>query len=73
MRTSQAQPVEGRNDPAWRRLPRDAVRFARDASGTTAIEYALICALVFLAFAVGARNFGNGMSNMYNNVSTNMR
>jgi pilus assembly protein Flp/PilA len=42
-------------------------RFAGDRSGSTAIEYALMAALLAIAAMIGANAVGNGISGMYNN------
>ena len=39
--------------------------FRDDESGATAIEYALLAALIGVALIAGVTNFGNGMVNMY--------
>ena len=36
-----------------------------DQSGASAIEYALLAALVGVALIAGVTSFGNGMTNMY--------
>ena len=46
------------------------IRFAKDDSGATAIEYGLIAALVSVA-AIGALTaMGNSLSTMFDTVST---
>jgi pilus assembly protein Flp/PilA len=45
-------------------------RFALDAGGTTAIEYGLIGALVFLGLIVGANAFGASLNALFNSVET---
>ncbi len=45
-------------------------RLIRDKLGATAIEYALIMALIMLALVGGVANFGNALGNMWNNVAT---
>jgi pilus assembly protein Flp/PilA len=44
-------------------------RFIRERDGNTAMEYALIAALVFLAAVAGIQNYTTSMTNMYNYVS----
>ncbi len=43
--------------------------FLGEASGATAIEYAMILALVFLALTVGAENLSVALEGMFNYVS----
>lgn len=45
----------------------------RDRAGATAIEYGLICALLFLVFAGSVRYFANSTNGMYDKIVTNMR
>ena len=45
-------------------------RFLRDRSGATAIEYGLICLLIFLAVVGALNTYGNAMTNMYTRIST---
>lgn len=45
-------------------------RFSRDARGSTAIEYALIGSLIFLAAAGSIRIYVNRMGGVYNQIST---
>lgn len=40
-----------------------------DRRGATAIEYGLIAALICIAAIGGYSNFGDGLSQMWNNVS----
>lgn len=42
----------------------------RDSSGATAIEYALIAALVALAFVGGATQLGSSLSRLFTDVKT---
>lgn len=44
-------------------------RFACDASGATAIEYGLICALVFLVVVGAIQTFAQKTTDMYNNIA----
>ena len=48
------------------------VRFARDESGATVIEYGLICSLLFLAIAGAVTNFGSKSTIMYGHIAANM-
>jgi pilus assembly protein Flp/PilA len=43
-------------------------RFARDESGASATEYAMLIVFVALAIAVGAQTLGNDLSTMFSNV-----
>lgn len=38
--------------------------------GSTAVEYGLICALVFLAFLGAVRAMGNNTNEMYNSIAS---
>ena len=44
--------------------------FALDARGTTAIEYGLIGAVVFLGLIVGVNAFGVSFNGLFNTVET---
>lgn len=45
-------------------------RFFRDEGGATAIEYGLICALIFLAIIMAVTAFAAQSNAMYTHVST---
>ncbi|MEX0852500.1 MAG: Flp family type IVb pilin [Bauldia sp.] len=45
------------------------VRFLRDTSGATAIEYALIGSLLSIAIVVGATALGSHLNTMYRDVA----
>ena len=45
-------------------------RFSRDARGTTAIEYALIAGLVFLAVVGSLRTYASRVNGVYGRIST---
>ena len=45
------------------------VRFIKDKSGATAIEYGLIAALIAIAIIGGARLLGTRIGATFNNVS----
>jgi pilus assembly protein Flp/PilA len=47
-------------------------RFHRDEQGATATEYALLIVFVALAIAVGAQVLGQGISNLFNAVGTQL-
>ncbi|AWN48568.1 hypothetical protein DK419_21260 [Methylobacterium terrae] len=50
---------------------RDAIRrLRRDRSGATAIEYALVAGLIFLALTVGLNTYGNSAGSLFGNIST---
>lgn len=42
--------------------------FAQDTRGSTAIEYGLICALIFIAIVASVGNMANATKNMFNNI-----
>ncbi len=44
-------------------------RFWADEGGATAVEYGLICALVFLVVVTAVTAFGNKTANVMNRVS----
>jgi len=44
-------------------------RFGRDRRGTTAVEYGLIIALVFLVIVASVSAFGNKTTNLMNTLS----
>jgi pilus assembly protein Flp/PilA len=46
------------------------VRFARDVRGSTAIEYALIGALIFLVAAGSIRAYVSRMTGVYSQISS---
>ena len=46
--------------------------FFRNTSGATAIEYGLICALIFIAIIVGVQGVGSKTQNMFNNIQNNV-
>ena len=48
-------------------------RFIKDRSGATAIEYALICALVFLAIVTAVQTYTNNANKMYEKISNSMK
>jgi pilus assembly protein Flp/PilA len=45
-------------------------RFTRDERGTTAVEYGIIVALVFLVIVSSVTAFGTKTTNIMNSVST---
>jgi pilus assembly protein Flp/PilA len=45
------------------------MRFWRDQSGATAIEYGLICGLIFLVIVSGITAFANNFNGMMNTTS----
>jgi pilus assembly protein Flp/PilA len=46
--------------------------FHRDERGATATEYALLIVFVALAIAVGANTLGQGVSNLFNAIGTQL-
>lgn len=46
------------------------MRFARNESGATAIEYGLIAALIALAIMVGAGAVGDSLGTKFNDIAT---
>jgi len=46
--------------------------FWRDERGATAIEYGLICALVFLVIVTSVTTFGNKTANIITTVSSKL-
>ena len=48
-------------------------RFFRDKSGATAVEYALIVALVSIALGAGARSLGLQIGGTFNTAKTTMK
>jgi len=63
------EPNGGLSDAAGRRAPgrvaaRFALRFARDESGATAVEYGLIITLIFLAIIAAVTNFSTKAVNV---------
>jgi len=46
------------------------VRFVKDESGATAIEYGLIAALIALAIIIGATAVGNSVGAKFNKIAT---
>jgi len=50
----------------WRAFLR---AFGQDRSGATAVEYGLICALIFLVIVTSVTAFGNKTTNIINTVS----
>lgn len=57
------------NRSAFRRLIDRALAFGADESGATAIEYALIVALVFLAVVGAVRSYTETTSGMYGTIT----
>ncbi len=48
------------------------VRFAKDESGATAIEYGLIATLIGVAIIVGATALGTKLNQVFNGISTKL-
>lgn len=53
-------------------MSRFLAAFARDDSGATAIEYALIAALVVVVLVTSITALGNKLSGVFNNVSNSI-
>jgi pilus assembly protein Flp/PilA len=51
----------------------NVVRFVKDESGATAIEYGLIAALIAVGIITAARLLGSQISDTFNAVTTNMK
>jgi pilus assembly protein Flp/PilA len=49
------------------------LRFARDESGATAIEYGLIAAGIAVVIITAVQLVGTNLSTTFNNVATNVR
>lgn len=47
-------------------------RFVADESGATAVEYAILAALVTGAIIVSVQNVGTALSGVFNNVATRL-
>lgn len=45
-------------------------RFLKDESGATAIEYGLICALLFLAIVTAVYSYRDSMAILYGKIGT---
>jgi pilus assembly protein Flp/PilA len=48
-----------------------AKRFLNDERGVTAIEYAVIAALIFVVIVTGVGALGGNVSGMFNTISAN--
>jgi len=48
------------------------VRFLKDESGATAIEYGLIAALISVGIIVAATTLGNGLASLFNGVASKL-
>jgi len=48
------------------------VRFMKDESGATAIEYGLIAALISVALITGASTLGNALNAQFTSLSTKL-
>jgi pilus assembly protein Flp/PilA len=51
------------------RFVRTAVAFLKKEDGPTAVEYAVMLALILVAIFAAVANVGNTTSDMYNNLS----
>jgi pilus assembly protein Flp/PilA len=48
------------------------VRFLKDESGATAIEYGMIAALITVVIITGVKAIGNKLSSQFGNISGNL-
>lgn len=48
------------------------VRFLKDESGATAIEYGLLAALIALGLTAGATTLGTGLSTLFGNIGNKL-
>ncbi len=51
-------------------MPEFIINLLRDTRAATAIEYGLIAALIAIGAISGFNAFGNGLTNMWNKVET---
>ena len=51
------------------RFVRSAVAFLKEESGPTAVEYAVMLALILVAIFAAVANIGNTTSGMYNDIA----
>jgi len=58
----------GDDKPTWRESPMQA--FFKNESGATAIEYALIAALIAVAIITGAQTLGNNLDTKLTEIGT---
>ena len=54
-------------------MNRSIGQFIRDESGATAIEYGLICSLIFLAIVSAVNTFASNTDTMYGKISSSMQ
>jgi pilus assembly protein Flp/PilA len=48
------------------------LKFLKDESGATAIEYGLIAAIVAVGIIIGLQNLRDGLNTLFNNIDTNV-
>jgi pilus assembly protein Flp/PilA len=48
------------------------IRFLKDDSGATAIEYGLIAALISIGIIAAATTMGNGLSGLFNSIGSKL-
>lgn len=48
------------------------IRFLKDDSGATAIEYGLLAALIGLAIVTGATALGSSLNSFFNSIGTTL-
>ena len=56
----------------WETVMTSLIRFLRDDTGATAIEYGLIAAIVGIGIIVGLGALRDGLNNLFNNVKTQL-
>jgi len=49
------------------------LRFLHDEQATTAVEYAVMLAMILLVVIAGVANFGNATNGMFGRVDTQMK
>ena len=58
----------------WTRPMRDlCIRFAKDDSGATAIEYGLIAAMIAVAISAAVKTVGSNVKTIFTSVSTALK
>jgi len=60
-------------DQAKTTLTRSMARFAREETGATAIEYAMIASGVAVAIAATVMNLGTTVNNLFTSVSNSLK
>ncbi len=65
-------PAAAKAPPTDRRMASAVRRFLADASGATAIEYAMIGGLIFAVIAGSLKLYGSRMSSVYGQIGSAM-